>query len=161
MFSKSQFQTLFAYHWHTNRRLMECAARLGEADYHANPGYGRGSIHTLLFHVLRTDQGWRLGLETGRQASPALPEDFPTLRSLQAGFEAEQSAWLALLDRLSAEEIEGNITLTNWRGDSMTLPRWRVMQHVVLHGMQHHAEVAQLLTARGQSPGDLDFIFFT
>ena len=160
MFSQAQFQTLFAYHWHTNRRLMECAARLDEADYQDNPGYGHGSIHALLFHVLRTDQGWRLGLETGRQLSPLRPEDFPTLQSLQAGFEAEQSAWQALLERLGAEEIEGSINLTNWRGDSMTLPRWRVLQHLVLHGMQHHAELAQALTTKGQSPGNLDFIFF-
>jgi len=160
MFSKSQFQTMFAYHWHINLRLTECAARLGEADYKDNPGYGHGSIHDLLFHVLRTDQGWRLGLETGRQLSPLRQEDFPDLTSLQIGFEREQVAWQALLDRLGAEEIEGNIDLTTWRGDMMTFPRWRILQHLVLHGMQHHSELAQLLTAKGQPPGNIDFIFF-
>jgi uncharacterized damage-inducible protein DinB len=161
MFSKSQFQTLFAYHWHTTLHLMACAARLSEADYTDNPGYGRGSIHDLLFHLLRADQSWRLALETGRQSPSSRQEDFPTLQSLQAGFEAERLAWQALLDRLGGEEIEGNISLTTRRGDSMTLPRWRILQHVVLHGMQHHAELAQLLTTKGQSPGDIDFIFFT
>ncbi len=161
MFSQSQFQTLFAYHWHTTRRLIACAAKLDEADYQDNPGYGHGSIHDLLFHLLRTDQGWRLGLETGRQPSPLPQEDFPDLKSLQTGFEREQVAWQALLDRLSAEEIEGNIDLTTLRGGRMTFPRWRILQHLVLHGMQHHTEVAQLLTAKGESPGNIDFIFFT
>ncbi len=161
MFSKLQFQTLFAYHWHTNLRLMECAARLSEADYKDNPGYGHGSIHDLLFHVLRTDQGWRLGLETGRQLSSLRQEDFPDLTSLQIGFEREHLAWHALLDSLGAEEIEGNIDLTTWRGDMMTFPRWRILQHVILHGMQHHSELAQMLTAKGQSPGNIDFFFFS
>lgn len=58
MFIKSQFQTLFAYHWHTDQRLITYAAKLSEADYKDNPGYGHGSIHDLLFHVLRTDHGW-------------------------------------------------------------------------------------------------------
>jgi uncharacterized damage-inducible protein DinB len=140
---------------------MESARNLGEADYKRSPSYGRGSVHGLLFHVLRADQGWRLGLETGRQLSPLREEDFPDLKSLQTGFEDEQGAWQALLDRLAAEDIGGNIELTTWRGDVVTFARWRILQHVVLHGMQHHSELAQLLTAKGQSPGNIDFIFFT
>ncbi len=160
MFSKTQFQTLFAYHWHTTRRLMELAAKLAEADYTDNPGYGHGSIHDLLFHLLSTDQGWRVGLESGQQPLPLRQEDFPDLNSLQNGFEREQLAWQALLDSLDPEEIEGQVNLTTLRGHQVTFLRWRVLQHLVLHGMQHHTELAQLLTAKGQSPGNIDFIFF-
>jgi uncharacterized damage-inducible protein DinB len=158
-FSKSQFQALFAYHWLISQRVIDCAARLDEADYKDDPGYGHGSIHELLFHVLVTDRGWRLGLEAGRQPLPLRLEDFPDLGSLQTGFEAEQQAWKALLDRLSPDEIEGNINLTSRRGDTGAFPCWRILQHLVLHGMQHYSEASRLLTAKGQSPGDIDFIF--
>ncbi len=161
MLQPSQFSTLFAYHWHTNRRLMDCAAKLGEAGYKDNPGYGHGSIHDLLFHLLRTDQGWRLGLETGRQPSPLRQEDYPNLESLQMGFASEQLAWEGLLNQLGPEEIESSVDLTNLRGDTFTFPRWRILQHLILHGMQHHAELAQLLTTKGPSPGDIDFLFFS
>jgi uncharacterized damage-inducible protein DinB len=161
MSDKSQFQTLFAYHWHTTLRLMDCAARLSEADCKDMPGYGQGSIHELLFHVLHTDQSRRLVLETGRQVSPLRQEDFPSRKSLRIGCESEQLAWQALLDGVGAEEIDGNINLISRRGDIVTFPRWRILQHLVLHGMQHHSELAQLLTAKGQSPGNIDFIFFT
>ena len=160
MFTKIQFQTLFKYHWHTTRRLFECAGKLSEADYRSHPGYGHGSIHDLLFHVLRTDRGWRIGLETGQQVAPLTPDMFPTLAALQTGYADEQRASEAFLDALSSEAIEGNVSLTTLRGDTRNLSRWRILQHLILHGMQHHTEVAQLLTARGQSPGDLDFIFF-
>jgi uncharacterized damage-inducible protein DinB len=160
MKNKSQLDTLFAYHWHTTQRLLDCAARLNEADYKANPGYGRGSIHDLFFHLLRTNQGWRVALESGRQLSPVRPEDFTDLQSLVAAFEDEQKAWQAYLEGLAPEEIEGDATLINWRGDSYTIPRWRVLQHLVLHGMQHHSELAHLLTLQGQSQGDIAFIFF-
>jgi uncharacterized damage-inducible protein DinB len=160
MSSQSQYQTLLVYHWHTTRRLMECAAQLREADYKHNPGYGHGSIHDLLFHLLRTDRSWRLALETGKQTAGVRPEEFPDLQSLQAGFEGEQSAWQALLDGYGDSAIERDVALANWRGDRMAIPLWRVLQHLVLHGMQHHAEIAQLLTIQGQSPGDIDFIFY-
>lgn len=159
--SKSQVNTLFAYQWHTTRRLMACAAGLDEGAYFENPGYGHGSIHDLLFHLLRTDSAWRLALETGSQLSPLRQEEFPDLASLQAVLEQEQQAWQALLDGLGDEEIEGAIDLTNWRGDIVTFQRWRILQHLVLHGMQHHAELAQLLTAKGQSPGNIDFLFYS
>lgn len=139
---------------------MDRASKLGEAEYYENPGYGHGSIHDLLFHLLRTDQSWRLALETGRQLSPIKAEDFPDLESLHTGFESEQQAWGALLESLSAEQIEGTMDMTSWRGDVYTFHRWRILQHIVLHGMQHHTELAQLLTARGQSPKDIDFIFY-
>ena len=158
---KSQFQTLFAYHWHTNRTMMQKAATLDEAVYKDNPGYGHGSIHDLLFHILRTDRSWRMALETGRQAAGMRPEVYSDLKSLQAGFEEEQAAWRAVIDGLSDEEIESEIALTNWRGEPFPISRWVILQHLVLHGMQHQTEVAQLLTARGQSPGDIDFIFFS
>jgi hypothetical protein len=39
------------------------------------------------------------------------------------------------------------------------IPRWLVLHHLLLHGMQHHAELAQLPTLQARSPGDMDFIF--
>ena len=160
MAMKAQFQTLFDYHWHTTSRLMACSAQLNLVDYQEKPGYGHGSIHDLLFHLLRTDRSWRLALQTGKQVSPIRPEDYPTLESLKTGFDQEQAAWQVLLEPLSEAEIDGSVQLTSWRGDVFTMFRWRILQHLILHGMQHQAELAQLLTAKGQSPGDIDFIFF-
>lgn len=161
MSDRSQFQILFPYHWHTASRLLDGAARLTQADYTDNPGYGHGSIQDVFFHVLRTDQGWRIGLQTGRQATAMKPEAFPDLKSLQAGFESERREWQMLLEELGEEEVQREMTLTNWRGDVLVLPRWRILQHVILHGMQHHAELAQLLTAKGQGPGNIDFLFYS
>jgi len=160
MLTKLQFETMYAYHWHTTLRLIECATKLNEADYREVPEHGRGSIHDLLLHILRADNGWRLSLETGKRQFPVSDDNFPDLDSLQTAFEAEQAAWQLLLDGLSDEQIAGNITLTPMRGDDRTFSYWRILQHIVLHGMQHHTEIAHILTAKDQSPGDIDFIFY-
>jgi uncharacterized damage-inducible protein DinB len=160
MLTKTLYQTLFAYYWHTHTRLFELAAQLNEADYKQNPGYGQGSIHDLFFHTMRTLNSWRMGLETGKRLSPLKAEDFPTFEALKTAFQQEQAAWQALLETLNEEEIEGNVRLTTRSGEIVDIPRWRILQHLVLHGMQHHAELAQLLTLKGRSPGDIDFIFY-
>ena len=160
MFTKTLFQTLFAYHWHTHNRLFELASQLSETDYRQNPGYGQGSIHDLFFHTMRTLNSWRSGLETGKRLSPFKAEDFPTYEALKKGFQQEQAAWQTLLDKLGEDEIEGDIRLTTRSGEIVDIPCWRVLQHLALHGMQHHTELAELLTRKGKSPGDIDFIFY-
>lgn len=160
MFSKTQFDVLYAYHWSTRQRLLKCAAQVSPQDYHRQPGYGRGSIHNLLFHLLNAELSWRLGLEQGKQLPPLDATDYPDLASIQVEAAGEQAAWEGLLESLSAAEIESEMSLTDRRGREWNMPRWRILLHVALHGMQHHAELAQLLTAAGQSPGDIDFIFY-
>lgn len=160
MHLKSQYQTLFAYTWSTTERLLALAALLSEADYKANPGYGHGSIHDLFFHLLRSNTTWRKSLESGQQQTGLQPGDYPDLLSLHAGLAQEKQAWMALLEAFDEAEIGAVRSLTNWRGVTYHLPLWRVLQHLVLHGMQHNTELAQLLTAKGHSPGNIDFIFF-
>jgi uncharacterized damage-inducible protein DinB len=157
---KSQFKAQFAFHFDTTRRLMDKAALLTDTDYRENPGYSRGSIHDTLYHVLRADQGWRTSLESGRQAPPPPPEGFPDLAALRAGFDLEQAAWTRLEAGLDDATLSADITLTRMNGETLIMPRWRVMQHVLMHGMQHHADLAHMLTTKGQSPGDIDFLFF-
>jgi uncharacterized damage-inducible protein DinB len=160
MFTKTLFQTLFAYHWHTHTRLLDLAGQLDEADYEAPTGYGKGSIHDIFFHLIRALNNWRQGLETGKRLYSLNPEDYTTLEGVRAAFQKEQAAWQSLLDNLSEEDIAGDISFTRRSGEVENYPRWRILQHLVLHGMQHHAELAHLLTLKGKSPGDIDFIFF-
>jgi uncharacterized damage-inducible protein DinB len=156
----SQFQTLFSYSFDTTQRLLASARELNETDLHENPGYGRGSIHDLFFHLLATLRGWRLGLESGHQPDRIEEGQFPDLDALQQMLEEERSAWQVYLDALDAESIDSDVELTTRHGMKRTFPRWRILQHLLLHGMQHHAELARLLTTHGRSPGDIDFIFY-
>ncbi len=160
MFIKNQFSTLFEYHWHTNQQLIACAEALKEADYYRKPENSPGSIHELLFHILRADHGWLKAFETGQQQSPIDEKDYPNLVTLKAGFESKQKSWQALLDSLTEDQIKAKITLTRINGDEMAFLRWQLLQHVVIHGMQHQSEIAQLLTSFDQSPGNIDFLFF-
>lgn len=157
--NKAQFQHLFAYHWHTNQHLLDTTAKLDPAACYEKPAGTSRSAHELLFHIFRTDRGWRGALETGRWL--AAPEtDFPDLSSLQAAFQDEQQAWQTFLDSLTDQDIDGDATLYGSQGEHVPTPRWRVLQHLLFHGMQHHTELAHLLTLQGYSPGDIDFIFY-
>ena len=156
----TQYSTLLHYHFDLIRRLMAAAANLAESDYYANPGYSHGSVHELLFHLLATDLRWRSGLETGQRMPGVAKQDYPDLASVQALYEAEKAAWLAYIAGLSEADLAGDAVLTSTGGQVASIPRWRILLHLGLHGMQHSAELAELLTQKGQSPGNIDFIFY-
>jgi uncharacterized damage-inducible protein DinB len=159
-FTRPHFQTLFAYHWHVTQRLLDAAGRLDPAAYLADTGYGYGSIHSTLVHLRSASHTYLTTLQTGVRPRSLDPAFSPDLAAVCQGFAEEQAGWDALLERLTSDEIESPFDVQMRDGSVAKIPRWHLMQQVILHGMQHHAELARLLTEHGQSPGDFDFLFF-
>lgn len=140
------------------RKLMDLATHLFEDEYRAASLFGR-SAHELLFHLLETDSRWRTSMETGQQPPPRAPDEFPDLPALRVWSADEQCAWETLLASLTATDIGAELSMTSLRGQTLAIPRWRVLQHVLFHALQHHTELAAVSTSAGHSPGDLHFIF--
>ncbi|MGD8462986.1 MAG: DinB family protein [Anaerolineae bacterium] len=159
MNSNGQFLTLYSYHFDTTYRLIALVEALPATSY-PSPEDGAPSTVDMLYHILDTGRGWRIALETGRRPERLRREDYADLAALKRGFEQEQAAWEAFLTGLDEDQIGGEIELQAGPDRVFRFGRWQVLYHVVLHGMQHHAEIAALLTDQGLSPGDIDFIFY-
>jgi len=155
-----QYQILFNYHWQTTQRLMGLAAKLDEVDYFHKPEDDSGSLHEKLLHILRANHAWHQSLIAGSQQRPLSRKQFDDIAALQAGFDCEQSSWDEMLAGWTEAELGESVNLIRSDGTEYCFVLWRILQHLILHGMQHHAEIAQMLTNFGHSPGNLDFIFF-
>ncbi len=139
---------------------MNQARKLSKEEYQDDFGIKWGSIHELLFHILATDQGYRVALITGRRPPPLRLEDFPDLESLLALQETESADWSDYLLDLESFQVEQEVELRAGPDRVFRFPRWTIFQHILLHGMQHQAEIAARLTEFGHSPGDLDLVFY-
>jgi uncharacterized damage-inducible protein DinB len=158
---QEQIMTLFNYHWSTTERLLDQADQLSEEEYHASSKSGLKSAHQLLFHILVADHGWRIGLETGEQRPGLEIEDYADIAAVRSLLAEERQAWGDYLAHLSDDDLNSGVKLKTLRGHERIFPLWHVLVHLVLHGMQHHSELAQLLSEEGLSPGNIDFIFFS
>lgn len=162
MLAREMLIKQFEYNAWANGRLLDEAAKLSEEEWTGKLDAAGNSLHEILAHLLRTERVWRLLSAHGRIERDALPsaEELATVDSLRVLNASENELMLILLNDWSTEAFSEVEQVTRWDGQVVPLVRWHMLQHMLLHSMQHRSEAALLLTAHGRSPGDLDFIFF-
>lgn len=161
MLGKAMLLKKYAYNHWANMRIIECAANVTADQWAAPDEYSRGSLHEALFHILRVEEGWLYLCQHGERGSghPGI-EQFPTADSLRPYADQQLATAQAFIDQTSEDALTATIPTKFPDGNERKLVIWQILTHVLYHSAQHRSEAAALLTRYGQSPGDLDFIFF-
>ncbi|NTV64788.1 MAG: hypothetical protein HGA65_14845 [Oscillochloris sp.] len=160
MISLDYLQTLYAYDAWASRRVLDTAARLAPTALEAAPLSGLGSLQQIFTHCVSATWIWRSRLAGVSPQMMLDPSNFRTLAAIRMRWEAELSDLRTLIAGLDADSLAAPLDYLSTRGAPQRTPRWQILAHVVNHGTQHRSEAAALLTALGQSPGDLDMIVF-
>lgn len=161
MVSKQYFQSVFGYHFWANGRILDKASCISPAEFEENLGVGHGSLQSTLYHMLRTEDIWAQLVKDGELTAEVLVEDhYTNLTTIKAKWREIEQTYLFFLDRSADKDFEAIVAVKDQNGIVTPFQRWRMLQHVLYHGAQHRAEAALILTHLGQSPGDLDFIFY-
>lgn len=160
MVTVAYITTLFAYDAWAMARVLDSAARLEPAALEAAPLPGLGSLRQILVHTVGGMWVWRSRLEGGSPTAPLDPAAFPGLVAIRARWEAEAAAMAPHITGMDEGALAEPLAYKTMAGAPQTTPRWQILAHLANHGTQHRSEAAALLTALGQSPGDLDMILF-
>ena len=157
----AEVMTLFDYHYWATGRVLDAAANLRPEQFIEKPEGYPASPRTTLVHVLSSEHLWRIRWETGVSPATMQDEDFPSLAALRQRWREEEQAMRAYLSTLDDNRLDDAVQFVRLSGDlSAPFTRWHLLMQLVNHGTHHRSEVAALLTTYGQSPGDLDFLFF-
>lgn len=156
---KEMITTLYDYNCWANERIFAGAEQVSDEQFHAPSPFR--SLHDLLTHLVGVEIMWRTLSQHGKLTQPPLSaQQIRTLAEIRALWLEEQTRCCAFLDGLTDADLAAGLELTSPRGDTRTYVRWQLLNHMLLHSMQHRTEAAAILTEQGRSPGDLDFIFF-
>lgn len=161
MLGMAMLTTMFDYNAATNARLLACAAHLSDAELDAPADYSRGSLRQTFLHLLVVEWVWRTVCQSHQASDPrALPIlQSPTIPAL-AAFAAEEGRQMrAFLDGASEDDLT-TVFPSERGGKTYQIVPWQGLTQILFHSAQHRSEVAEMLTRHGQSPGDIDFIFF-
>ncbi len=148
----------FSFHFDETQRLLALARALPEDVYRATIDYSFASIHNTFAHLLGASQLWR-NVIADTAPSFLEAEDIAGIDALAALFAIERTGWHDLIATFDAATLLETIERHSPQG-IMVLPIWQTLQHVILHGMQHHTELARMLTEAGHSPRDIDFLSY-
>jgi uncharacterized damage-inducible protein DinB len=155
-------KTLYAYSDELNERFLNMAENLTEEQLNESGGYSHGSLSSLLAHLLFTEWVWReLAQNPDKPEMPPRERRAYRVAELRAVQQAEQARRKAFLDGLSEAALAGEAQVFDPRtGKAEPMVRWHMLMQPLVHSVQHRSEAAQLFTQFGQSPGNIDFIFF-
>jgi uncharacterized damage-inducible protein DinB len=161
MLGKTMLMTMFDYNAAMNARLLDCAANVSDEQLDAPSGYSVGSLRQTLWHTLIVEYGWRSQCQgVDARALPPPVEPAATVAAFRIFQQEEAARVRAFLVEANDDDLTETVTLKRPDGSERSLTRWQILVHILYHSAQHRSEMAEMLTRDGQSPGDLDFIFY-
>jgi len=146
--------TLADYTRWADERVLAKAAGIPGVDLDRELLRGLPSLRQTFEHMLGTQLHW-FALWTG---SEELQPDLSTFGSLRDAYAASHARLIS---------FARGLTDAGWERREQWWRRWnsvremelgRTFLQVLTHGSQHRSEIAAMLTALNQSPGDLDFL---
>ena len=151
------YHALFSFHMDVTQKLLALAHTLPDTAYRAKTGCAHASLHHTFAHLLSADYMWRNVIADTPLEYPD-PDSIAGIDALEAMLTVERDGWRRLIDGYDAVTINSVLERESPDGARHSFTVWRTMMHVILHGMQHQAELAHMLTQAGCDPGDISFL---
>jgi uncharacterized damage-inducible protein DinB len=158
--NKQDILVLYKYNQWANGKILGAAHNVTLEQFQAEALFPHGGLRSTLTHVLFAEWIWRNRWEGVSPTVRFKPEEFPTLDTLLARWQEEESRLMDFVESLTDDRLIKPFEYKNTKGVPKENILWQAMAHVVNHGTQHRAEAAAMLTEFGYSPGDVDMIYF-
>ena len=158
--NKPDITLLYKYNQWANAKILSAVSNVTNEQFLAGASFPHGGLRGTLTHALFAEWIWRHRWEGTSPVIRLKPEDFPRFESLRARWMDEEKLLMSFVDKVTDEKLNSHFLYTATDGSPYERILWHTMLHLVNHGTQHRSEAAALLTDFGQSPGDIDFVYF-
>ena len=140
---KSYLEHLYEYNFWANKRYLAVAESLTEEQLFRKQGHSWDSVHGVLVHMMSSERMWPQRWR--REAGTFLdPKDFPTIASVATYWVDVERNLRAFLAEQTEETLLSEISYTNPRGETFTLPLWQMIVQPPNHNTHHRGELAAM-----------------
>jgi len=142
---KSYLEQLYDYNYWANKRYLAVAETLGEEQLFRKQGHSWDSVHAVFVHMMSSERMWRQRWR-GEKGEFLNPKDFPNVASIRSYWVDVEKNMRAFIAEQTEESLLHDVTFTNPKGETLTLPLWQMMVHVPNHNTHHRGELAAMFT---------------
>jgi uncharacterized damage-inducible protein DinB len=153
-------RSLLLYTLWADRTILRALRPVRPEDLVRETGSSFPSLLATMAHILGAERVW-LARFLGSTVDPfPTPYDYPDLISLLHGWEETAAGIEAFLAGLTDEQLEGQITWSNSRGESFTQPLWGPVSHLVNHSTYHRGQLVTMLRQMGYEVPSTDLVYY-
>ena len=150
----SLLKTQLDYTYWASDRLLDAARPLPDEDLARDLGSSFGGVLGTLVHIFQADRIWLSRVAGSPRFTLGDPSEQWTIDSLQSAWVDVHLGWIDWAG--SIDDVERHLEYVNLSGQTIRLPLWQVVFHVVNHGSYHRGQVTTMLRQLGSTPVSTD-----
>ena len=143
MFLKEYLQEVYEYNYWANKRYLTVAESLTEQQLFRQQGHSWDSVQRVLVHMMSSERMWPQRWR-GEPGAFLDPKDFPDAASIRTYWVDVETNMRAVIAEQTEESLQREITYTNPKGETFTLPLWQMMVQPPNHNTHHRGELAAM-----------------
>jgi uncharacterized damage-inducible protein DinB len=151
---------IYEYNYWCNQLIMDTAEKLSDEQFDQQTQFPINTLKETLVHTMSAERVYRMRL-AGESPSGVEKDEFAGLQAIRDFWAEEEKQMMAYLDGIDdaavAESFKYTVAST---GKEYERVRADILTQLLFHGMQHRAEMAQMLTEFGHSPGNIDYLIY-
>ena len=134
---------LYEYNYWANKRYLAVADTLTEEQLFRQQGHSWDSVHALFVHMLSSERMWPQRWR-GEQGQFLNAKDFPAVAAIREYWIDVEQNMRGFIAEQTEQSLQNNITYTNPKGETFTLPLWQMVVQPPNHNTHHRGELAAM-----------------
>ena len=134
---------LYEYNYWANKRYLAVADTLTEEQLFRKQGHSWDSVHALFVHMMSSERMWPQRWR-GEQGTILNAKDFPAVAAIREYWIDVEQNMRGFIAEQTEQSLQNNITYTNPKGETFTLPLWQMIVQPPNHNTHHRGELVAM-----------------
>ncbi len=140
---KEYLGQLYDYNYWANKRYLAVAETLTEEQLFRKQGHSWDSVHAVFVHMMSSERMWRMRW-LGEKGEFLNTKDFPNVPSIREYWMNVEKNMRTFLAEQTEESLLRDVTYTNPKDETFTLPLWQMIVQPPNHNTHHRGELAAM-----------------